>query len=106
MELLYSHLGRLRIIGFLEGVSFIVLVGIGMPLKYFGGFENATWEIGMIHGALFISYVIAVIPVKFVLNWNLKTITLVLMASILPFGTFVAEYKLFRKFKIQPEHIK
>ena len=106
MELLYSHLGRLRIIGFLEGISFILLVGVAMPLKYIGGYQHATWDIGMIHGVLFISYIIAVIPVKFDLNWNLKTTFLVLLASLLPFGTFVAEYKIFRKYKLQRKRVK
>lgn len=106
MELLYSHLGRLRIIGFLEGISFILLVGVAMPLKYIGGYQNATWDIGMIHGVLFISYIIAVIPVKYELNWNLKTTFLVLLASLLPLGTFVAEYKIFRNYKMQPKRIK
>lgn len=106
MQVIQSHLGRLRIIGFLEGISFILLVGIAMPLKYIGGYTHATWDIGMIHGVLFISYIIAVIPVKFDLNWNLKTTFLVLLASLLPFGTFVAEYKIFRKYVIQPKKIK
>ena len=106
MELIYTHFGRLRIIGFLEGISFILLVGVAMPLKYIGGYTNATWDIGMIHGVLFISYVIAVIPVKFQLNWNLKTTFLALMASLLPFGTFVAEFKIFRKYQIRTEEVK
>lgn len=106
MELLYSHLGRLRIIGFLEGISFILLVGVAMPLKYIGGYQHATWDIGMVHGVLFISYIIAVIPVKFELNWNLKTTFLVLLASLLPLGTFVAEYKIFRACKLQPKRVK
>lgn len=105
MELLYSHLGRLRIIGFLEGISFILLVGVAMPLKYIGGYQNATWDIGMIHGILFITYIVAVIPVKFSLNWNLKTTFLVLLASLLPFGTFVAEYKIFRHYTVHPKKI-
>lgn len=105
MELLYSHLGRLRIIGFLEGISFILLVFVAMPLKYIGGYTHATWDIGMIHGVLFISYIVAVIPAKIQLNWNLITIFLVLLASLLPFGTFVAEYKIFRNYKLKSEKV-
>lgn len=105
MQLIQSHLGRLRIIGFLEGISFILLVGVAMPLKYIGGYTHATWDIGMIHGVLFISYIVAVIPVKFDLNWNLKTTFLVLLASLLPLGTFVAEYKIFRKYNVQAEKV-
>ena len=106
MELLYTHLGRLRIIGFLEGISFILLVGVAMPLKYIGGYTHATWDIGMIHGVLFITYILAVIPVKFALNWNLKTTFLVLLASLLPFGTFVAEIKIFRRYKTLSNKIR
>ena len=106
MELIFSHLGRLRIIGFLEGISFILLVGVAMPLKYIGGYEHATWDIGMIHGVLFIAYIVAVIPAKISLNWNIKTTFLVLLASLLPFGTFVAEYKIFRNYKIQAKEVK
>lgn len=106
MRLIYNHLGRLRIIGFLEGISFILLVGVAMPLKYIGGYEHATWEIGMIHGVLFIAYVVAVIPVKFTLKWNFKTTFMVLLASLIPLGTFVAEYKVFRSYALQPEKIK
>ncbi len=106
MELIQSHLGRLRIVGFLEGISFILLVGVAMPLKYIGGYTNATWEIGMIHGVLFIAYIIAVIPVKFELKWNIKTTFLVLIASLLPLGTFVADYKIFRKYQVRPERVE
>lgn len=105
MELLYSHLGRLRIIGFLEGISFILLVGVAMPLKYLGGYQHATWDIGMVHGVLFILYNILVIPVKLELKWSYLTTFWVMLASLLPFGTFVAEYKLFRKYKIQTKTV-
>ncbi|MEZ5083762.1 MAG: DUF3817 domain-containing protein [Bacteroidales bacterium] len=105
MHLFFSHLGRLRIIGFLEGLSFILLVGVAVPLKYIGGHQHATWEIGLIHGVLFILYIIATIPVKFKLSWSFKTTFFVILASLLPFGTFIVEYKIFRKYKRQPEHV-
>jgi integral membrane protein len=106
MELLNSNLGRLRIIGFLEGLSFILLVGVAMPLKYIGGYQHATWDIGMIHGVLFIGYLIVVIPAKIELKWSLLTTFWVMLASLLPFGTFVAEYKVFRKYKAQPKKVR
>ncbi|MEJ2595771.1 MAG: DUF3817 domain-containing protein [bacterium] len=106
MDLLNSHLGRLRIIGFLEGLSFIILIGIAMPLKYLAGYEHATWNIGMAHGILFIAYLIAVIPVKFSLNWNFSTTFWAMIASLIPFGTFIAEYRLFRKYKVNEEKVK
>ncbi len=97
MQLLYSNIGRLRLIGFLEGVSFILLMGIGMPLKYYGGYEHATKELGWIHGLLFVLYLITVFPAKETLKWSWTTTLLVCLASVIPFGTFIAEYVLFRK---------
>ena len=103
MELLQTHIGRFRIIGILEGISFLLLLGVGMPLKYYWGYPHATQDIGMAHGVLFIAYVISVFPVRKELKWSNATTFLVLLASIIPFGTFIAEYKLFRKNKVQTE---
>jgi integral membrane protein len=97
VNLLTSNIGRLRLIGFLEGISFIILMGVAMPLKYIWKIPEATIAIGYAHGFLFVAYCILVIPAKLEFNWNLKTTFLVLIASLLPFGTFVADYKLFKK---------
>jgi len=97
LNLLSSNIGRLRIIGFLEGVSFLLLMGVAMPLKYIWEIPEASIAIGYTHGVLFIAYCILVIPAKLDLKWNLKTTFLVLIASLLPFGTFVADYKLFKE---------
>ena len=97
MDLIKSSLGRLRIIAFLQGVSFLLLMFVAMPLKYVWGLTHATMDIGMAHGLLFILYILLVIPVQFELKWNKKTTFLVLLASVLPFGTFVADAKIFRK---------
>lgn len=99
MNLLQSNLGRLQIVAFLEGLSFILLIGIAMPLKYYFGYEHATQGIGMIHGLLFISYVVMVFPVRSDLNWSWSRTFIVFLAAVVPLGTFVAEYKIFRKVK-------
>ena len=97
MKLLQSNLGRLRIIAFLEGLSFILLMGLAMPLKYYMGYEHATQGIGMIHGLLFILYVYLVFPAKSEYNWTWARTVILLIASVIPLGTFVAEYKVLRK---------
>ena len=97
MNLLTSNIGRLRLIGFLEGVSFLLLMGIAMPLKYIWEIPAATIAIGYAHGGLFIAYCILVIPAKLDLKWNYKITFLVLIASLLPFGTFVADRLVFKK---------
>ncbi|MDG2227149.1 MAG: DUF3817 domain-containing protein [Flavobacteriales bacterium] len=97
MNLLTSNIGRLRLIGFLEGTSFLLLMGIAMPLKHIWEIPTATIGIGYAHGVLFVAYCILVIPAKIDLKWNLKITFLVLVASLLPFGTFIADYKLFKE---------
>lgn len=97
MTMLKTHTGRLRITAFLEGLSFILLVGIAVPMKYLMNIKEATMVIGMIHGALFMLYVLLVFPVREEQSWNLKTTGFALLASILPFGTFVFDSKVLKK---------
>ncbi len=96
-ELLKSNLGRLRIIGFLEGISFLVLLGIAMPLKYMLGQPEAVRHVGMAHGLLFVLYVILVTLVMLDEKWNFKTTAIALLASLIPFGTFYVDAKYLRK---------
>ncbi|MDG1756768.1 MAG: DUF3817 domain-containing protein [Bacteroidia bacterium] len=85
-----------RIIAFLEGFSFIVLIGIGVPLKYFFQNDAVVKSIGMPHGILFISYVFFSIIMKQKLSWSNKTFVIILIAAILPFGTFYTDFKYLR----------
>ncbi len=94
--LLKTQLGRLRIVGFAEGISFLLLLGIAMPLKYILGLPAAVRVIGMAHGVLFVLYVLLVIVVKIERNWSFTKMLLALLASLVPFGTFWADAKLFR----------
>lgn len=96
MDLLTTELGRLRVIAFLEGVSFLVILFITMPLKYIFGYPQANMAVGMIHGLLFMLYILAVLKAKFTFDWSLKTLFLAMLASIIPFGTFWADKKLFK----------
>ena len=95
-DLLKTNLGRLRIIGFLEGISYLLLLGVAMPLKYIANEPQATKIIGMAHGILFILYVVLLLIVKLEKNWNLRIAFWAFIASLLPFGTFVADKKYFR----------
>ncbi|RLD22537.1 MAG: hypothetical protein DRI71_07370 [Bacteroidetes bacterium] len=90
----YLSVKQFKIIAFLEGISFLVLLGIAMPLKYVFDMPSSTQVVGMAHGILFIAYVIMVIIIRKELNWNLKTTALALTASVLPFGPFVVDRKL------------
>lgn len=86
----------LRIIAVLEGLSFLILLGIAMPLKYMFDKPEMVRIVGMAHGILFVAYIILVIIVRELLKWNLKQTSLALIASVLPFGTFYADKKLFK----------
>ncbi|MHA7944164.1 DUF3817 domain-containing protein [Formosa sp. 3Alg 14/1] len=91
-----SLLKSLRIIGFLEGISYILLLGIAVPIKYLFHDPQYVKLLGMPHGILFVGYVVLAILVGIELKWSLKTIALVLLASLVPFGTFIADSKYFK----------
>ncbi len=92
----YPTVKQFKIVAILEGASFLVLLGIAMPLKYMFGHPEATEVVGMAHGILFIAYVIMVIMIRKQLNWNLKITFIALAASVLPFGPFVVDRKLLK----------
>jgi integral membrane protein len=96
-NLLQTTLGRLRIVAFLEGISFLVLLGIAMPLKYMASYPGPVRVVGMIHGVLFIGYVIFLVLTYFELRWSFWKAVLAFVASLVPFGTFYADKKLFRE---------
>ncbi len=87
---------RFRTIAIAEGISFLVLLFVAMPLKYIMGMEIAVKVIGWLHGALFIGYWILAIPLFTKLKWDVERIFGLGLASILPFGTFVMERKWLR----------
>ena len=86
----------LRLIGFLEGVSLLLLFGVAMPVKYVLGEPMAVEVVGMAHGILFILYIVLVLFVGFTNKWKFINIGLAMLASLLPFGTFYADKKLFK----------
>ena len=99
MQSLKTPLGRLRVIGWWEGVSFLVLLLVAMPLKYFWEMPMAVRVVGMAHGVLFMLYVLAAIQAALDHNWPWKRTALVLIASVLPAGPFVVDAKILREAK-------
>ena len=86
-----------RLVALLEGVSYILLLFIAVPIKYWGGDEQWVKILGMPHGILFVSYVIFAFLIKENENWGMKDLGIVLLASILPFGTFYVDWKYLKK---------
>lgn len=93
---------RLRFVGLAEGVSYLLLLIIAVPLKRMGGHPEAVEILGPIHGLLVILYVLIVIQVKIEYGWSMRTTLLALLASILPAGTFYADHKVFRHMPDNP----
>ena len=82
-----------RITSYLEGISYLLLLGIGVPLKYLAGNDSLVKSLGMPHGILFMAYIFLAIIIKQKMNWDNKTIIIVLIASVIPFGTFYVDKK-------------
>jgi integral membrane protein len=94
--MLSTPLARFRIVGLLEAVSFLLLVGIAMPLKYLADQPMAVRYAGMAHGILFLFYLLMLVPVALDYKWTAKTIALAVLASLLPAGPFVFDAKVLR----------
>lgn len=107
MGLQFSNtgIGRLRLAGISEGISYILLLFIAMPLKYFAGFPQAVWYIGWVHGLLFMLFILALIYVTITLQWKFKKVFLAFIAALLPFGTFILDksWRKEEKLLIQPK---
>lgn len=94
-NLLKTPLGRLRLVGFAEGVSYLVLLGVAVPLKYLAGVPTATRLVGSLHGALFVAYTLLLIQTAIGRSWSFSLIGRSFLASLVPFGTFYADRKIF-----------
>ena len=77
-----------RITALLEGLSYILLLFIAVPIKYFGNDPQYVKLLGMPHGILFVSYIILAIILGSKLKWKTKSLLFILAASVIPFGTF------------------
>ena len=91
-----SSLQLFRITAFLEGVSYILLLGLATPIKYFLDDPKYVKLLGMPHGLLFIAYIAFAVLFKKEFVWNTKDFGYVLLASIIPFGTFYIDKKYLR----------
>jgi integral membrane protein len=87
---------RFRIVAFLEGCSFLLL-GFTMILKYKYEMPQPNYIVGMAHGFLFIVYIILLAHLYFTRAMNFIQAVWSFIASLLPFGTFIADVKIFRK---------
>lgn len=87
-------IGKFRIIGFVEGISFLILLFVAMPLKYIYGMPIYVKIVGMTHGILFIIFLALLIQSAIRYNFSTKDSIIFFIASLLPFGTFFTDKRL------------
>jgi integral membrane protein len=80
-----------RLTAIAEGISFLILLGIAMPLKYFADMPMAVMICGMLHGVLFVAFVVMARGVRDELGKSWLWFGKAMLASILPFGTIVMD---------------
>jgi integral membrane protein len=95
--MLKTPMGRFRAVALLEGLSFVVLLFLAMPLKYMGGQPQPVKWLGWAHGMLFMLYVPALLQVAVTRHWSRARLVGAFGASLVPFGTFVLDARLRRE---------
>ena len=85
-----------RATAILEGISYLLLFGMTMPLKHWADIPEPNKVIGYAHGFLFILYVVVAVVFCRERKWSIKRFVILFVASLLPFGTFYADKKYLR----------
>lgn len=81
----------------LEGISYLLLFAVGMPLKYWGEIPKPNIYIGYAHGFLFIAFTVLALVITMERRWGRRRFLLMLAAALLPFGTFYLEEEFLKK---------
>lgn len=100
---LTTALGRFRLIAIAEGISYLFLLLIAMPLKYFAGLPEAVKYSGWVHGLLFILFVFALLEVTIKRKWSLLKAARGFISSLIPFGTFLFDRELKKEAGLQKQ---
>ncbi len=82
-----------RIIAILEGISYLTLFAVTMPLKHLADLPTPNLYVGYAHGGLFIVYVVLAVVLCVIRKWGLKRMFILVLASLLPFATFYVDKK-------------
>jgi len=86
-----------RLITLLEGSSYLLLLFVAVPIKYLVGNELYVKLLGMPHGVLFIAYIVLSFVMQKKMNWKTSSFYIILLASLIPFGTFYVDKKYLSK---------
>ena len=88
---------NLRTVGKIEGASYLVLLGVAMPLKYFAGLPQAVKVVGWAHGVLFVLLLVFLAIAGWRARLSVRQLLTVFVAALLPFGPFVIDQRLERE---------
>lgn len=94
MSLMSTHVGRLRAVSAVEGLSYLLLVGVAMPLKYALGLPQMVRVVGMAHGVLFVAFVLALLLAWREARWGLGRVVGIFAMSLVPLGALGIEVSL------------
>lgn len=86
-----------RLLAVSEGVSYLLLFALSMPLKYWAGIREPNIYIGYVHGFLFIAYLIFAVVLWKEKGWKFKHLSGLVLASLLPFGTFYMDSRFLKR---------
>ena len=89
-----TPLNRLRLVALGEGVSYLILLGIAMPLKYGWDMPGAVRIVGMLHGVLFVFFALALAHAHLSRRWGIAFSALIFASSFVPFGAFWMDRRL------------
>jgi integral membrane protein len=96
-----AALTRYRVVANIVGVVLIVLVLIGMPLKYLGNDPTVVETVGPAHGFLYMVYLLTAFDLGRRARWPLGRMVLVMLAGTVPFLSFYAERTITRQVREQ-----
>ena len=91
-----AALMRYRVMAYVVGVALVLLVVVGVPMKYLADQPQLVATLGPLHGFLFIVYLVATFDVGRRANWPLTRMGLVMLAGTIPFLSFYAERQVTR----------
>lgn len=95
---MWNHpVGRVRAVGLVEGISFILLLCVAMPLKHFAGMPEAVTVVGWVHGLLFMLYVGVAVYAASVRKLSRTSLLWALGAAVVPLGPFLIDRRLKRE---------
>lgn len=86
--MLKTAVGRFRLVSLVEGLSYLMLLFIAMPIKYWGGWDTPVAIVGALHGGLFVLYMLALLHATIQARWKLTRVAIAVVASFVPFATF------------------